>query len=212
MLRGILVQTTGVQPGRFGSCLEARRQLGLPQRVWCCARDRPVPGRYADALREIERLVDRRNNRPRGGARPRFAAFHDEVEPEIDKSDWAYELRNRLGLTHLNPVPAGARQRYASRFLSVARRGPAEEVLQPHRPPCRLGHRRRSPRSEPEGRAPPFAFCPEWRCPAARRQSVTVCHALSHRRGMPDRAMRMAVTVCHAPSCTPLPGPRPDLG
>ncbi len=53
----------------------------------------------------IDRIVAWLNNRPRSGGRPRFAAFLDELAPDIEDDDWMHRLRNRLGLAHLDPVP-----------------------------------------------------------------------------------------------------------
>jgi hypothetical protein len=38
--------------------------------------------------------------------RPVFAAFFEDVKDDLASSDWADRLRDRMGLTHFNPMPA----------------------------------------------------------------------------------------------------------
>lgn len=60
-----------------------------------------------DARAFLEELCLHWNEAIRTEDRPAFAAFFDDVEPEIEATDWMHRLRNRLGLSHLNPAISG---------------------------------------------------------------------------------------------------------
>lgn len=62
------------------------------------AQGRPA---HDDAMGAVVRKL---NNRPRGGGRPRFAAFRDELTADIENPDWMHRLRDRLGLAHFCPT------------------------------------------------------------------------------------------------------------
>lgn len=51
----------------------------------------------------LNELVAKLNARPKGGGRPRFATFLDEVKEDVAEADWPHRLRDRLGLSHLTP-------------------------------------------------------------------------------------------------------------
>ncbi len=53
----------------------------------------------------VDRFLAEWNDQRDG--RPQFAAFRDEVANEFDSPDWPDQLRDRLGLGHLNPGAAG---------------------------------------------------------------------------------------------------------
>lgn len=58
-----------------------------------------------DAKALLQKVCGSLNRNPYA-VRPRFAAFAQELEDDIEASDWALRLRDRLGLAHLPPTNA----------------------------------------------------------------------------------------------------------
>ncbi len=55
----------------------------------------------SDASQAVDHFIEAWNQGR--DARPTFAAFHDEVQEEMDDDDWPHALRDRLGLGHYRP-------------------------------------------------------------------------------------------------------------
>lgn len=56
-----------------------------------------------DAKALLQKVCNSLNQNP-NAVRPRFAAFAQEFETDLDAPDWALRLRDRLGLAHLPPT------------------------------------------------------------------------------------------------------------